>query len=51
MNFPNLKWSTVNDWKTAITDDMKKTHGEGNFEPITMLEDETLEDLPYFRTS
>ena len=36
--FPNLKWSTVNDWKTAITDDMKKAHGEGNFEPITTLE-------------
>ena len=36
--FPNLKWSTVNDWKAAITDDMKKAHDEGNFEPITMLE-------------
>jgi len=32
--FPNLKW---NDWKTAITDDMKKAHGEGYFEPITTL--------------
>ena len=36
--FLNLKWSTVNDWKTAISDDMKKAHGGENFEPITILE-------------
>lgn len=36
--FPGLKWTTVNDWKTAMTAKMKQAHGSGNFEPITELE-------------
>ena len=36
--FPNLKWTTVNDWKTAMTKKMKQAHGSGEFEPITRLE-------------
>ena len=37
--FPYLKWTTVNDWKTAMTAKMKQAHSSGKFEPITLLED------------
>ena len=36
--FPNLKWTTVNDWKTAMTAKMKQAHSSNEFEPITILE-------------
>ena len=36
--FPYLKWTTVNDWKTAMTAKMKQAHSSGKFEPIKLLE-------------
>ena len=29
--FPYLKWTTVNDWKTAMTAKMKQAHSSGKF--------------------
>ena len=37
--FPYLKWTTVNDWKTAMTAKMKQADSSGKFQPITLLED------------
>ena len=36
--FPYLKWTTVNDWKIAMTAKMRQAHSCGKFEPITSLE-------------
>ena len=36
--FPYLKWTTVNDWKIAMTAKMRHAHSCGKFEPITSLE-------------
>ena len=44
--FPHLKWTTVNDWKTAMTTKMKQAHSNRNFEPITVLEGKKTDHLP-----
>ena len=36
--FPYLKWTTVNDYKIAMTAKMRQAHSSGKFEPITSLE-------------
>ena len=36
--FPHLKWTMANDWKTAMTTKMKQAHSNKKFEPIKVLE-------------
>ena len=35
--FPDLKWSTLNDWKKQMITEVKKNHACGNNEKITEL--------------
>ena len=38
IEFPHLKWVTVNDWKTTMTTKMKQMHSSIKFELIMVLE-------------
>ena len=39
-----MKWTTVNDWKSAMTAKMRQAYSSGKFEPITLLEGKKTED-------
>ena len=36
--YPNLKWTTVNDWKTAIIKKKRIDQSKGQFKKIVLLE-------------
>ena len=36
--YPDLKWSTVNDWKKAVIAKIKRNYQTGQVDPITELE-------------